>query len=447
MLTLFYFIVAISVLVVIHEYGHFWVARRCGVQVKRFSVGFGKPLFSIKDKHGTEFSIAPIPMGGYVSMLDEREGEVPEHLKNQAFNNKTPWQRIAIASAGPIANFIFAVFAYWAIFVVGTTGLAPVIGAVQEGGAAEQINLQAGDEIIAIGGKLTPTWEDVNWQLVNYIGETTAIPITVQSSTGSQYQVEMPVQQWLAEDEVPSPLFALGIEPRSLHIPAIIGHLAELGAAEQAGLQAGDKVLAVNGQGIQDWYQLVEQIQQSPDQPLQLFIERDAQRFDLTVTPRSQQREDGQVYGYIGAGVQAPNYPEDWLRVRKFGMFESIGLAAEKTWDTTYFTLTSLWKMIAGQLSVKNLSGPVSIAKVAGASAAGGFESFVGFLALLSVSLGVLNLLPIPVLDGGHIVFCLAEIIKGKPLTEKTQMFAVRVGMFLLLSLMIVAFYNDLSRL
>lgn len=447
MLTLLYFILAISILVVIHEYGHFWVARRCGVQVKRFSVGFGKPLFSIKDKHGTEFAVAPIPMGGYVSMLDEREGPVPEHLQHQAFNNKSPWARIAIASAGPLANFLFAIAAYWLLFVVGVSGLAPVVGSVQEGSLAQQVQLQAGDEIVAVGDKATHTWEDVSWQLIGYIGESTSIPIRFKSETGGEYQAELNVEHWLADEEMPHPLMALGIEPRTLPIPAVIGQLAEDGVARAAGLQSGDQVLAVNQQPIADWYELVKTIQAAPEQALVFTVQRATQELDIAITPAARATADGQTQGFIGAGVQVPEYPADWVRTRNVNAWEALQLGVVKTWDTTYFTLASMWKMLAGQLSVKNLSGPVSIAKVAGASAAGGFESFIGFLALLSVSLGVLNLLPIPVLDGGHIVFCMAEIIKGKPLSEKTQMFAVRIGMFLLLGLMLVAFYNDLSRL
>lgn len=447
MLTLFYFIIAISLLVVIHEYGHFWVARRCGVKVKRFSVGFGKPLFSIKDKHGTEFSIAPIPMGGYVSMLDEREAPVADGQKHLAFNNKTPLQRIAIASAGPIANFLFAIVAYWFIYVVGTTGLAPVIGEVQEHSQAATLNIQSGDEIIAVNHEATATWEDVNWQLISFIGESTEIPMTLQTPAGQQYQVAFSVSQWLADTDMPNPLRTLGFAPRSVPVPAILGQLADDGAATAAGLKSGDKVLAVNQQAIEDWYQLVKIIQASASQRVEFSIEREGQQQSLFVTPAARINEQGETLGFIGAGVQVPSYPESWLRTRKLGVGQGFVLGLQKTWDTTYFTLASLWKMLAGQLSVKNLSGPVSIAKVAGASAAGGLESFVGFLALLSVSLGVLNLLPIPVLDGGHIVFCVIEMLKGKPLSEQAQGFAVRVGMFLLLGLMLVAFYNDLSRL
>lgn len=447
MLTLFYFIVAISLLVVIHEYGHFWVARRCGVQVKRFSVGFGKPLFTLRDKQGTEFSIAPIPLGGYVSMLDEREAPVPEALQHMAFNRKTPLQRIAIAVAGPAANFIFAILAYWFIFMVGTTGLAPVIGAVVDDSPAASHSLRAGDEIVAVNQVATSTWEEVNWQLLRFIGESGEITLTLKAEQGGRYQLALPIERWLGDGEISSPLLALGIEPRRLPIPAELGQLSADGAAQRAGLQTGDLIVAVDGYPINDWYGLVEVIQASAEQTRVFSIERQGRSSQIAVTPAQRVTETGQVQGFIGAGVAVPSYPQDWLRTRHAGFIEGLSLAAQKTWDTTIFTLDALWKMIVGQLSVKNLSGPVSIAKVAGASAAGGLEAFVGFLALLSISLGVLNLLPIPVLDGGHIMLCVAEMVKGKPVSEKTQEFAVRIGMFLLLGLMLVAFYNDLSRL
>lgn len=447
MLTLLYFILAISILVAIHEYGHFWVARRCGVQVKRFSIGFGKPLWSFKDKYGTEFSIAPIPMGGYVSMLDEREGNVPDELKPYAYNNKSPWQRMAIASAGPLANFIFAIAAYWFIFVAGTTGLVPVVGGVTEGSAAARAGVQVGDQVIEVNGKATNTWEDVNWQLIGFLGESGTIGLTLSTQGGNRHYADLTVERWLSEDEMPNPMRALGLEPRTLPIPAVMGQVMPDGAAAAAGLQDGDKILSVNNTAIADWYALVDWVQRSAGASLTLVIERHQKHQTLTLMPASRVGDDGRAVGFMGAAVAVPQYPAHWLSTRSVGVVDGLLLGAQKTWDTTYFTLTSLWKMIAGQISMKNLSGPVSIAKVAGASAAGGLESFVSFLALLSVSLGVLNLLPVPVLDGGHILFCVAEIIQGKPLSERIQQWAVKFGLFLLLGLMLVAFYNDLSRL
>ena len=447
MLTLLYFILAISLLVVVHEYGHFWVARRCGVKVLRFSVGFGKPLFSFRDRHGTEFSVAPIPLGGYVSMLDEREAPVPDALKDQAFNRKTPWQRIAIASAGPLANFLFAIAAYWFLFVSGTTGMVPVVGDVSTDSAAASGGVRAGDEIIAIQGYSTPTWEDVNWRLLSFIGEDADIEVTVRSADGAQHTLSIPVSRWLAGPELPDPLSALGVVPRRLDIPAIIGDVTPGGAAAVAGLQAGDRIVSLNGAPVPDWYEWVEYVRQAAGQSLSVEIERSGAVQTVSLIPESRTDEQGTVTGFIGAAVQVPEYPADWLRTRHSGVLVGLQQAFQKTMDLTGFTLDSLWKMLWGDVSVKNLSGPITIAKVAGASAAGGLEVFVGFLALLSVSLAVLNLLPVPVLDGGHILFCLAEVIRGKPLPERVQVMAVQMGMFLLLSLMLVAFYNDISRL
>ncbi len=446
-MTVFYFIVAISILVVIHEYGHFWVARRCGVFVKRFSVGFGKPLWSFYDKQGTEYAIAPIPLGGYVSMLDEREAEVPADQLHMAFNRKSPWQRIAIAAAGPAANFLFAIAAYWFLFLSGLTGLVPVVGDLQQGSPAIIAGVQINDEITAVNGKKTATWEDVNWQLVSLLGETTDIELTLTNPEGAHYNVRVGVENWLAGDEIPDPITALGIQPRRFKIPVTLAQVQAGGAADRAGLLAKDTIIAANGESVDNWSDWVEVVKQSAQQLIQLSVLREQKEILLSLTPDTKTAEDGTVYGFVGAMVEIPEYPIDWIRKRQFGVVEALGMGVQKTWETTYFTLASLGKIIAGQLSVKNLSGPVTIAKVAGATAANGLESFVGFLALLSVSLGVLNLLPIPVLDGGHIFFSLAEIVRGKPLSEKFQMMAVKLGMFLLVGLMLVAFYNDLSRL
>lgn len=446
-MTIFYFIIAISILVVIHEYGHFWVARRCGVFVKRFSVGFGKPLWSFYDKQGTEYAIAPIPLGGYVSMLDEREGEVPADQLHMAFNRKTPWQRIAIAAAGPAANFIFAIAAYWFLFVSGLTGLAPVVGSIQQESPAAIAGVLVNDEITAVNGKKTSTWEDVNWQLVSLLGETTDIELTLTNPEGAHYNVRVGVENWLANEETPDPITALGIQPRRFKIPVTLAEVQAGGAAERAGLLVKDTIVAANGEPVDNWTDWVGIVKAAADKTIEISVLRNQEEILLNLTPASQTAEDGTVYGFVGAMVEIPEYPADWIRKRQFGVLEGLRMGLQKTWETTYFTLASLGKIIAGQLSVKNLSGPVTIAKVAGATAASGLESFVGFLALLSVSLGVLNLLPIPVLDGGHIFFSLAEIVRGKPLSEKFQMAAIKLGMFLLVGLMLVAFYNDLSRL
>ncbi len=446
-MTLLYFIIAISLLVVIHEFGHFWVARRCGVQVLRFSVGFGKPFWSFTDKQGTEFAIAPIPLGGYVKMLDEREAPVPEHLLDQAFNRKSPWARIAIALAGPVANFIFALLAYWLLFVSGISGFVPVVGSVAEDSVAAVAGMRTGDEIVAINDHETTTWQEVSWQLVGFLGEDAEIHLTLQSPDGSRRSALLQLNDWLAHQEVPDPLVGLGIKPRRLDVPAVVGEVQPGGAAAAAGIKAGDHVVAINGSAVADWYDWVEHIRAAPGISLQLMLERNGALVDVTLTPGSKMLDDGSVIGFVGAGVVTPEIPQDWVRTSHAGIVQGLWLSVNKTSDLIVFTLDSLWKMVLGDVSVKNLSGPITIAKVAGASASGGLEAFIGFLALLSISLGVLNLLPVPMLDGGHILFYLVEVVRGRPLPERVQIIAVQFGLFLLLSLMLVAFYNDISRL
>ena len=454
MSTLLSFILAISILVVIHEFGHFWVARRCGVKVLRFSVGFGKPLWSYTDKLGTEFSIAPIPLGGYVKMLDQREGDVnPEEL-HLAFNQKTVWQRIAIASAGPIANFIFAVLAYWSLFMMGVSGLVPVLGQIETDSPAYEQGLQPGDRIVEIAGVAVDSFQEVSWQLISYIGETVELPLTVEGNNQIQRSISIPIERWLTDQEAPDPLKALGIQPRQLPIEAIIGQVVEGGAASKAGLIAGDKVVSILSADIitevTDWRDWVAVVRDNAEQSLNLFVMRDGKEIAVQLIPASKVLENGQTIGYVGAGIDPaaiPEIPSEWIAETKLGPIDSLVQASVKTQQLIVFTLESLWKMILGDLSVKNLSGPITIAKVADSSVSNGLQAFIGFLALLSVSLGVLNLLPIPVLDGGHIMFYAIEAIRGRALSERTQIVAVQVGMALLMSLMVIAFYNDISRL
>ena len=446
-MTLLSFIVAISILVVIHEYGHFWVARRCGVQVLRFSVGFGKPLFSVRDRHGTEYSVAPIPLGGYVKMLDSREAAVPEHLRDREFSSKSPLARIAIASAGPLANFIFAVFVYWLLFLGGTTGLVPVVGEVSENSPAAVAGLQPGDEILSVGGEEAQSWQDVSWHLLSYIGETTDVRLRVRDEDGHERKVTLQLHDWLADTDAPDPVNGIGVKPRLPELPLKIGQVMDDSPAAAAGFRAGDEIVAINGSSLREWSEWVDAIRASPDQVVYVDILRDQQLVGLVATPKPVTLDNGNVIGQIGVMAEAPEIPQEWLRVSEPGTGRAFVMGLEKTGQLIVFTLESLWKMITGDVSVKNLSGPITIAKVAGASASGGVEAFIGFLALLSVSLGVLNLLPVPMLDGGHILFYLAELVRGKPLPESVQIAAVKVGMVLLLTLMLVAFYNDISRL
>ncbi len=427
-MTLLYFIIAISILVVIHEYGHFWVARRAGVQVLRFSVGFGKPLLSVKDRHGTEYSLAPIPLGGYVKMLDSREAPVAEHLRDQEFNSKSPWARIAIASAGPIANFLFAILVYTLLFWAGSKQFIPVASDIAEGSPAAIAGVLPGDELSAIDGESTQSWQDV-------------------SRDGRPVELSLPLNRWLSEEEGPDPLSKLGITPRMPEIPLEISQVMEGSAAEAAGLQTGDTLVAANGEQIANWQDWVTLIRNSADTSVRVEVDRAGEIIEVEAWPQSITLESGEVIGRIGVMPVAPVAPDDWVREVHPGPVKAFLMGVDKTWSLIVLTLDSLWKMLMGDVSVKNLSGPITIAKVAGDSASGGLIVFVNFLALLSVSLGVLNLLPVPMLDGGHILFYTAELIRGKPLPESVQIAAVKVGMMLLLMLMIVAFYNDISRL
>jgi regulator of sigma E protease len=450
MSTVLSFILAISILVVIHEFGHFWVARRCGVKVLRFSVGFGKPLWSYTDKLGTEYSIAPIPLGGYVKMLDEREGEVKPEELHQAFNQKSVWQRIAIAIAGPVANFIFAIVAYWSLFMTGISGQVPIIGQVEFDSPAYEQGMLAGDRIQSIAGTEVSSFQEVSWQLISYIGETVDIELTIVDSNDQARSVIIPVKNWLTDQEAPNPMKALGIQPQRLALEPIIGEVVADGAAAKAGLLKADVVLSANAEPIEDWRDWVAFVRERPLEPILLFIERDGLPLELELTPAKKSIEGGKVIGFVGVGLHPdaiPEIPKEWLTEIKLGPIDSLIQGAAKTQQLIVFTLDSLWKMILGDVSVKNLSGPITIAKVADTSASNGIQAFIGFLALLSVSLGVLNLLPIPVLDGGHILFYAIEAVRGKALSEKTQIMAVQIGMALLLCLMVIAFYNDISRL
>lgn len=441
-------IVTLGVLITFHEFGHFWVARRCGVKVLRFSVGFGKPLFSWHDQKGTEYVVAALPLGGYVKMLDEREAEVPEELLDQAFNRKPVGQRFAIVAAGPLANFLLAIVAYWFLFVIGTSVPAPLVGQVSDGSPAAEAGLQAGDEVLKVGNRTTPSWQEVGLGLLNHMGETTQISLEVQNQRDtSTRQVEIFVERFLAGQNEPDPLGSLGIQPWRPDIQPILGSIQNASAAQRAGLQPDDLILAVNGQPLESWQELVDQLQAHPGQSLELRLQRDNQQLDLTVTPDVRELADGREVGFIGAGVQMPEWPEDLLREQRFGPLTAIWRATEKTGEMSWLTLTSVGKMIGGLISPTNLSGPITIARVASDSAKSGWETFITFLAYVSISLGILNLLPIPILDGGHLVYYAIEAVRGKPVSERIQEMAARVGLLLLGSLMLMAFYFDLLRL
>ncbi|MEO8491930.1 sigma E protease regulator RseP [Pseudomonas sp.] len=440
-------LVALGVLVTFHEFGHFWVARRCGVKVLRFSVGFGMPLLRWHDRRGTEFVIAAIPLGGYVKMLDEREGEVPADQLDQSFNRKTVRQRIAIVAAGPIANFLLAMVFFWILAMVGSQEMRPVIGAVEVGSIAAKAGLTAGQEIVSIDGEPTMGWRDVNLRLVRRLGESGSVNVVVrdQDSTAETPR-ELALDRWLQGSDEPDPIKSLGIRPWRPALPPVLAELDPKGPAQAAGLKTGDRLLALDGQALGDWQQVVDLVRVRPDTKIVLKVERDGAQIDFPVT-LSVRGEAKAAGGYLGAGVKGVEWPPSMLREVSYGPLAAIGEGAKRTWTMSVLTLESLKKMLFGELSVKNLSGPITIAKVAGASAQSGVADFLNFLAYLSISLGVLNLLPIPVLDGGHLLFYLVEWVRGRPLSDRVQGWGIQIGISLVVGVMLLALVNDLGRL
>ena len=438
----------LAVLVAVHEYGHFWVARKCGVKVLRFSIGFGKSLGSWRDSQGTEYSVAAIPLGGYVKMLDEREGEVPEELLEQAFNRKPVLQRIAVVAAGPLANLALAVVAYWFLFMSGETGYAPVIGAVEAGSVADVAGLEPGQEIVAVDGEETPTWQALSFALLDRIGDTGTISFAVKyRGSDMVYESEAAIDRWLSEQEEPDLFGGLGLSMYVPEVPPVVDTIVEGGPAERTGLQPGDRILTADGVPMEKWMDWVEHVRARPGEAIVLEYERSGSLYTGEIVPERITDDSGAVFGRVGVSVAIPQMPEELVRKFNRGPIEAAGAAVVRTWDLVGFTLNSIKKMIMGLISPKNLSGPITIAKVASASAKSGLESYIGFLALLSVSLGVLNLLPIPVLDGGHLLFYTIELLAGRPVPEKIQALGYQVGLFLVLGMMMLALYNDFTRL
>jgi len=440
-------LVALGVLVTFHEFGHFWVARRCGVKVLRFSVGFGTPLLRWHDRQGTEFVVAAIPLGGYVKMLDEREGDVPASMADQSFNRKPVLKRIAIVAAGPIANFLLAILFFWCVAMLGSQQIRPVIGTVEPDSLAAHAGLNVGEEIVSIDGKPTNGWSAVNLQLVRRLGESGTLRVGVREEGASVEKTrEIKLEQWLKGADEPDPIQSLGLRPWR---PALVPVLAELdpkGPAAAAGLQTGDRLVALDGVSLSDWQQVVEAVRSRADTRVQLRIERDGALIELPVT-LAHKGEGAGAGGYLGAGVKGGEWPASMLREVRYGPLEGLSEGLARTWNMSVLTLESLKKMLFGELSVKNLSGPITIAKVAGASAESGPGGFFNFLAYLSISLGVLNLLPIPVLDGGHLLFYLIEWVRGRPLPDRVQGWGVQIGISLVIGVMLLALINDLGRL
>ena len=437
--TLISFIVAISILVAIHEYGHYIVAKKLGVKILCFSIGFGKPLWQKRfGKDQTNFVIASLPFGGYVKMLDKRETEVKEDEVHREFTSQSVWTRIAIVAAGPAFNFIFAIFAYWLMFVVGVSGIKPVIGNIDTEGLAKQSNLVSGYEIVSITNNQTPIWD---------VAVKNIIPAVVDRS---QAVLELKDKQDFSgttgEIKVENLFEQLGFQPWRPTIEPVVGVVVEESPAADAGFKANDKIISVNKTTITDWLDVVDIVSGKPAEILKVVVLRNGQPKTLQVIPEKIVR-DGKTIGRLGIGHKSgSSYPEEMRVTHGYSVFESLPRAVARTWDFSVLTLKMMGKIFTGEISVKNLSGPVSIARYAGYSASAGLARFLDFLAIVSISLGILNLLPIPILDGGHLTYYMIEVVRKKPVSDETQEFASRIGMILLLSLMGVALYNDIIR-
>ena len=443
------FVVAIGVLVTVHEFGHFWVARRLGVKVLRFSVGFGRALWSRRHgEDGVEYVVAMIPLGGYVKMLDESEGEVAEHERHRAFNRQPLSTRVAVIVAGPAFNFLFAILAYWCMYMVGVEGLRPIVAEVAPGSVAERAGFRTGDEIESVRGAEAVTWQSAVQSIVAASLDGERIEVGVVDGSGRRRERTLDPGGIAVDDLTHGRFFeGIGFMPARPAIPAVIGRIEPGRPAERAGLRPGDRVIEAAGAAVAGWGHWVRIVRERPGETIGIVVERGGARIDLRLTPDVEYAGDV-PFGRIGAAVREPEgLFERFYVTERLAPGPALIKGVEKTADISVLTLRMLWKMLLMEVSVENLSGPIGIAEYAGASAQFGFARFLEFLGIISVSLGILNLLPIPLLDGGHLLYCAVEFVRGRPVSEAARFFGQRVGIALLVGLMGLAFYNDLARL
>jgi len=439
------FVIALGILVTVHEYGHFWVARKNGVKVERFSVGFGRAVWRKTGKDGTEYVLAMIPLGGYVKMLDERVDDVQPEDKDKTFNIKSVYQRIAIVAAGPMANFIFALFAFYLMFLIGVPSVKPIIGNIAPSSIAGQANLVEGSEILSISGKATRDWQEVNLALIAEIGSDKIEFKTKNSDSQYVTTFVLDTRDWQFSPDKTSALTSLGITPFRPKVHNELAAVAENSPASIGGLLVGDKLIAVGDTPTGDWLSFSKEIKLFPAQKVIISINRDGEVLTLPVTPERIE-QSGKSVGYIGVAPKADAWPQALLIDLTYGPIDAIKESAQRTWNLTTLTFSMIGKLITGDVSVKNLSGPIGIAQGAGSSAGHGFVYFLGFLALISINLGIINLLPLPVLDGGHLLYYVIELFTGKEVPEKVQEAGFKFGALALLMLMAIGLFNDFSR-
>ena len=441
-------ILLLGPLIAIHEFGHYIVARKLGVKVLVYSIGFGPTLLKwTSKKSGIQYQLSALPFGGYVKMLDEREGNVAEQDLPKAFNRQHPWKRIAIVAAGPLINLAFAVVLFWILFLPSQEQLNTRVGKVLPNTPAATVQMNVGDKITAVDGTPVTTWEKLNFALVDRVGETGSIE--VQADRNGQIQTfKLPIQNFL-KDQSQSALDSLGFMPYRPPIAAIATKLSADGAAIRQGMKEGDKIIAIDGVKMNDWFDVVQTVQAAPEKLLKIDVLRQNQLVHLQIMPQAKRDNMGNVSGVLG--VQSIpgkiTIPAEYKQTIQYSPTEAFVMAVDKTGQISGMILNSIVKMVRGLIGLDNLSGPITIAKVAGQSAEMGWQTFISFMALMSVSLGILNLLPIPMLDGGHLVYYFIELIRGKPVSEQIQLVGLKIGMLLLGSMMFLAIFNDFMRL
>ncbi len=442
------FVLAVGILVAFHEFGHFWVARRLGVKVLRYSIGFGKPLLRWQPRGGeTEYVLSAIPLGGYVKMLDEREQAVPAQEQHRAFNRQPLATRFAIVAAGPLANFVFALVAYWAIFVIGSSELRPVIGEVMPQTPAAEAGLREGDEFVRVGDTEVHSWQQALMALLAGGVERGQLPVELLREDGRRVQSQLDLRATPALGDEPDYLRVLGIRPWRPSLPPVLGEVLPESPADRSGLMTGDRIVAIDGERVGSWDDLVAQVRPRPGAEVTVVVQREGaeRRFEVRLDARN---VDGETIGSLGVAPQVPSgLYDEMVREVRYGPLAAVAESARATWNASLLTVKVLWRMVVGDASLKNISGPINIAQYAGDSVSLGLVPFLKFLAVVSISLGILNLLPVPVLDGGHLLYYSIEGVRGRPLSERAQLVGQQIGMALLMALMGFAIYNDIARL